>query len=409
MDGDALTGVPAAAPTPAHIPANRVFAYDAYAHSSDVDIDYARTVKRKNEGRPGIFWTPAHDGHWVAASADVIERVLGEPENFSARLVVVPRERNMDPPLLPVQADPPDWMNYRIFFNKALSPKAVQSLTATARNLAVQLIEGFKAKGRCDFIEEFSYHLPIAIFMQIAGLPAEDRSHLLQLVHRVMRPITEEDRMGAQMGLGAYSVEKIRERRANPGEDAISDMANGLVDGQPISEHTLTGMVTLMLMAGLDTVAGMMGFFMWHLAQNPEQRHFLRAHPDRIPDAVDELLRRFSITTQGRVAARDVEIDGVTVKRGEQVVICTPLHGLDDSRYPNSLEVDFDRKPRTHYTFGGGVHRCAGANLARAELRVLLEEWLPRIPDFELDPNGKTVMGCHAVASLLSLPLVWKP
>ncbi|MGE0386682.1 MAG: cytochrome P450 [Gammaproteobacteria bacterium] len=395
------------APVPAHVPSDRVYQIDAYDRTSDSGVDFAHGWKALHaQGLPDVLWTTGNGGHWIVTRAALMDRILTDNECFSARYVMAPRERNLDPPLLPVQADPPDWIKYRVFFNRALAPKAVESLEVHARRLARELIDDLMGKGRCDFISEFSYHLPITVFLHIAGLPLEDREYLLGLVHGMMR-LPQGDRRDAVYGeLASYALRRIEERRGGSGKDALTDMANGLVDGKPIPTHTLIGMANLLLMAGLDTVAGMMGFFMWHLARHPEHRRYLLDHPERIPDAVEELLRRYSITTNARVLVQDVEFDGVTLKAGEIVVFPLPLHGLDERRYRNPLEVDFERRPR-HSAFSGGVHRCAGASLARAELRILLEEWLPRIPDFEIDPDGRITMAGTAVASLTALPLMW--
>jgi cytochrome P450 len=163
-----------------------------------------------------------------------------------------------------------------------------------------------------------------------------------------------------------------------------------------------------MLLAGLDTVAGMMGFFMWHLALNPQHRRALVDDPAKIPGAVEELLRRYAISTQTRTLRKDAEYDGMQLKTGDLIVAPTALYNLDERIIADPRKVDLERKVR-NATFGGGVHRCAGANLARAELRILIEEWLPRIPDFELDPGGKPVIAGAAVAVLAELPLTWRP
>jgi len=399
----------AEAERPGHVPADRVINWDVYGLPAKGAIDYAMAYKDlQDAGRlPDIFWTPLNGGHWVGTRSDIIERVLDDHETFSSRYPTVPVQRNAGPRLLPVQADPPESQKYRIFFNRALSPKQVQTLAGTARATAIELIDGFKDRGHCEFVSEFAYHLPVRIFMQIAGLPGDDRLMLLDLVHRIMRGRDDTELAQARGELGGYALAMIRERRANPGPDAISEMAAATVDGELIPEQTLVGMTVLMLLAGLDTVAGMMGFFMWHLARNPEQRRSLREHPEKVPGAVDELLRRYAIVTQTRTLVKDLEYDGVLLRAGDLICAPTALHSLDERIFANPREVDFDRKG-LNVAFGGGVHRCAGANLARTELRILLEEWLPRIPDFELDPAGKPVIAGAAVAVLAELPLIWQ-
>jgi cytochrome P450 len=162
------------------------------------------------------------------------------------------------------------------------------------------------------------------------------------------------------------------------------------------------------LFGGLDTVAGTMAFFARYLATHAEHRRELVQHPEQIPTAIEELLRRHSIPTVGRVLTQDVTMDGVTMKAGDYVQLTTCLHGLDERKWQNPLTANFHRAGLSeHMAFGRGIHKCPGANLARAELHVFLEEWLKRIPEFEIKPGvaASTVTG--AVAGVSQLPLVW--
>jgi cytochrome P450 len=398
------------APTPGHVPPERIIDFDIYGLNSQngESADFALRMKDLHRKSPDVFWTPQQEGHWVVTRADLVERVYTDNEHFSSRYVTVPKSNNLDPPLFPIQADPPEWGKYRIFFNKHLSTKSISSLESDVRELAIKLIEGFKGKGECEYIHDFALHLPIVIFMRVADLPLEDREMLLGHVGTVMRSDNLEGRIAARGHLAAYALQKVQERRGKPGDDAITDMTNSLVDGEPISDYTLVGMVLLMLLAGLDTVTSMLGFSMRHLALHPEHRAILLAHPEKIPDAVEELLRRYAIVTSSRLVKADIELDGVTLRAGDMVCAPTTLHALDEQRYPNAETVDFDRKAR-HATFGGGNHRCPGSALARTELRVAIEEWLKRIPDFEIGAHGDVIMESKAVATLFALPLSWPP
>jgi cytochrome P450 len=157
-------------------------------------------------------------------------------------------------------------------------------------------------------------------------------------------------------------------------------------------------------------VATMMGFVARFLAENPEARHYLAGHPDRIAKSLDELLRRHSMTAGGRTVRVDTELDGVHLKAGDRVLQPTMLHGLDDRRFPDPMTVDFQRaNAKAMGTFGSGPHRCPGANLARGELRIFIEEWLVRIPDFAMDPDEPPMMASGMVSAILKLPLVWGP
>jgi cytochrome P450 len=180
------------------------------------------------------------------------------------------------------------------------------------------------------------------------------------------------------------------------------------VGDRPITHDEAVSECALILFGGLDTVAGTMAFFARHLAVNAEHRRDLAQHPEKIPTAIEELLRRHSIPTVGRVLTQDVELDGVTLKTGDYVQLTSCFHGLDERKWKEPLKVHFERTGlQEHMAFGRGVHKCPGANLARAELRVFLEEWLKRIPEFQIKPGESAVTATGTVVGVKRLPLVW--
>jgi cytochrome P450 len=166
-------------------------------------------------------------------------------------------------------------------------------------------------------------------------------------------------------------------------------------------------MVTLLLFAGLDTVVSTLGFFAFFLARHPRSRAALLADPALVNNAVEELLRRYSVSVLARQVCAEVDLGGVILRPGEMVMAPIPLDGLDDGKYPDAASVDFSRKVTNHASFGSGVHRCLGSMLARTELRIFLEEWLRRIPDFEIEPCAVIAVTASSVSTIDSLPLVW--
>ena len=168
----------------------------------------------------------------------------------------------------------------------------------------------------------------------------------------------------------------------------------------------LAGAVALLLIGGLDTVASMLGHIMNHLAHHPEQRKALIDDPKLIPGATEEFLRRFSLTNTGRVVRVDMEFRGIHLKENELILCSGPLGALDEE-YEDAMTVDFTRKSPTKSTFGSGAHVCPGSMLARLEVKILLEEWLPRIPDFSIDPTRETRIRTGVNGSFEKLPLMW--
>lgn len=394
---------------PAHVPANRVVDFDIYGADSP-DAEYQLRLKNilQGPGMPDLFWTPHNYGHWVATRAGTAQKVLTDQEHFSSRKIVVIPEMNPPAPFAPLQIDPPDHTQYRNLLARALSPQATVPLGEKARQLAIDLIEGFKARGECEFISEFAYHLPIAIFMSMVDLPVEDRPELLDIADSLVRGKSLEEIGAGMYKMSNYAQRKIAERRANPGADLISDLTKAVINGKPIEEGMLLGMITLLLQAGLDTVATMMGFFARFLADNPDFRHQLQADPALIPAAVEEMLRRFPIANLAREVRADCELDGVSLRAGDMVLVPTVAYGLDDRQFEHPEQIDFERKNKIHETFGDGAHRCLGSMLARVELRVFIEEWLKRIPDFSIKPGAEVHVSSGSVAGIKNLPLVWE-
>ncbi len=395
-------------PRPEHVSPEQVIDFDIYALQAE-NGEYQTLISRLLHARdaPNLLWTPQNGGHWIASRAAVMEEVLESPERFSSRQISVIGPMNPSPPFAPLQIDPPDHNQYRKLLGLAMSPKSIEVLGANARVLAIELIEGFKKRGECEFIGDFAAHLPIAIFMSMVNLPAEDRPELLRISELLVRNESLVATLQANQQLSAYTMQKIAERRANPGDDLISHLIRAQVGGAPMTDHTLIGMINLLLLAGLDTVASMMGFFACHLAQDVELRQQLIVDPRLIRGAVEEMLRRFPITNLARLVVADCTLAGSVLKAGEMILLPTAAAGLDEQRYDNPQDVDLQRKPCINATFGGGAHRCLGAMLARVELNIFIEEWLPRIPDFQIRPGTELHVHSGSVAAICQLPLVW--
>jgi cytochrome P450 len=400
--GSTLTAVPA------HVPAQLVHDFDLYNVAVD-NGDYHAALKRLHApGVPDIFWTRCNGGHWVATRGEDIYEIFKDSERFSSKMLVVPRERNrIDFPLPPITLDPPEQAKYRMLIAPVLSPKAVAALADRARAQAIELIEGFYARGECEFVSEFAQHLPIGIFMAMVDVPTSDRQMLLGWADQQVRPTSEHEREAAFHNLFVYAGQKVAERRAQPGSDVISQLTRAKVDGRPITDAELVPMIALLLIGGLDTVASAMGFSARFLAMSPAHRHELIEHPERIPGAVEELLRRFPVVNQGRMVRHDMQYKGVVMRGGDQIVMPTTLHGLDERKFDNPLAVDFTRATPIHSTFGNGAHRCPGSLLARTEMKIFIEEWLKRIPDFRIKPGAQVGVRAGVNATLFSLPLQW--
>jgi len=396
---------PMAEQVPSHVPPELVYEYDIYEPGPAGSDFFAELYKLKHKA-PAVFWTPYNEGHWYVTDAKLAAEVLKDSTRFSSRKLVVPRSNNTGDGFVPIFLDPPEHTKYRTHLSVALSRKGVAELAPGVRQLAIELIEDLVPRGGCEFMGDFAFKLPIIVFLRLVDLPEEHREALLEKVAQVIRPGSDKAKIIGE--LAAYLAPIVKERRANPGSDLISWLSTREVDGERMSEQKLHSMCTLLLIGGLDSVANTVGFFARFLAENPEHRRQIIENPEIISSAVEELLRRFPTVTAGagRECMHDTQLGAAFIKVGEMVMQPTPMMNFDDETYPDPLKVDFSRRISSVGTFGQGAHRCVGANLARSELTIFLEEWLKRIPDFRLADEELTFQAGVNI-SYRNLPLVW--
>ncbi|MEA1652891.1 cytochrome P450 [Nitrospirillum sp. BR 11164] len=393
-----------AIPKPAHVPPERVIdvnIFDLPGGTEDAQLAW-KGLGRNHQ----LLWTPHHGGHWIATSGDLIERIYRTSEVFSNREVGIPPKKFLVE-MLPIQRDGASHKAFRALIDPALRPAAVQQYGVLARDLAIRIIEELQPKGACEFVTDFSLVMPLSIFLSIVNLPVDDREELHALARASSRSPTAQQRQTAFQQILDYLERWIAKRRAEPGDDLLSTIIHSQIDGRPLTHAEVLGMSTLLMFAGLDTVASMMAFVMRYLADHPGHRRWIIENPQQISYAVEELMRRHGVANNVRTATQDVELDGVLLRAGDLIVVPNCLHGLDEQQFAHAGDVDFTRVPKANGTFGWGPHRCAGANLARMEMRILLEEWLKRIPDFEVDHTKSVVQQTGTVNGVLQLPLCW--
>lgn len=392
---------------PDNVPSDRLYDIDIYSPSSEAGDYHEAWSAVHAASEKGLLWTPRNDGHWFAARADTITTVLSDYAHFSSRILFVPKAAGEAHDLAPTTLDPPRHRPYRAIVNSGLGPKALSRIEALLPRLAAELIEGFKADGHCNFTRQYAQHFPIRIFMGIVDLPVEDALLLKSFADQTTRPDGTMTYEEALQGLNAYLEPVIEARRGGRGDDLLSKIVNGEVNGEPLDNEKAMEMCTQVLIGGLDTVVNMLSFMMLFLATHDDHRRKLVADRSRIPAFINELLRRFSIATTGRIVIEDYEFEGVTLKAGDMVMVPTTLHGLDPNINPDPLAIDLDRKGARHSVFGSGNHTCPGAHLARMEIRETLEQWLDRIPEFRLAPDIPVRYAGGIVAGVSDISLVW--
>jgi cytochrome P450 len=178
------------------------------------------------------------------------------------------------------------------------------------------------------------------------------------------------------------------------------------VEDRLLSDDHVNGTLRLLLIAGIDTTWSAIGSCLWHLAQHADDRRRLTAEQDLMNSAIEEFLRAYAPVTMAREVVKETQIAGCTFKTGHMVLLSFPAANRDPAMFPDADRVILDRVQNRHATFGLGIHRCVGSNLARMEIRVALTEWLARFPEFRLDPDAPTTWSMGTVHGPRELPLL---
>jgi cytochrome P450 len=339
----------------------------------------------------------------------------------------LPPDTDLDPetsllgnerPLIPLQIDGELHRAYRRLLDPLFSPKRVAPLAPAIRELADELIDKFIERGSADVYGEFCAILPATVFVRLMGIPESDISYFMSFKNDLLR--TEPDEPVAQMRERVLAASKrcygyfskVLEERAASGEthdDLIGWFMTTEVEGRRLTREDILDITYLLMIAGLDTVAASLSCFLAWLAQHPQERAAAVADPTMWPRVVEELLRfETPVPNSGRYASRDMQIGDMHVPKGTQMNISWAAANLDPEVFPHPLTVDFFRPRMPHVTFAAGPHRCLGSHLARLELRVALDQFHKRIPDYEITPGAELNFEALPVRLVNPLPLSWK-
>ncbi len=363
-------------------------------------------------------------GSWMPTRYEDVFAIARDVEHFSSRNILV---ANVAPPpdaddgmggeliqqynvgAPPITSDPPEHTWARKLLLPPFSANAVAKWEPETRELCRELIDGFIANGRADGASDYAQQIPSRVIASMLGIPKDMAGTFTEWVRGFLElGLTDPElRRASGRAIFEFLYACIQERKANPGDDLISYLLTSEVDGEPVPEPHVLGTCFLLLVAGIDTTWSSIGSALWHLAQHPEDRARLINEPELMPQAIEELLRAYSPVTMARIVAEDVSYNGCPMSEGDRVLMNFPAANRDPRVFDNPDDVILDRAKNPHVAFGVGIHRCAGSNLARMEMRVALEEWLRRIPDFRLeDPEAVTWAGGQ-VRGPRTMGIVW--
>ncbi|MFI6097765.1 cytochrome P450 [Lentzea sp. NPDC051213] len=362
------------------------------------------------------------DGHegWLVTGYDAVRQALADTR-FSSRQDLgiihmpfptpgMPEQTEPSPqtPGLFISMDPPDHTRLRRKLTGAFTVKRMKALEEGIAEITErQLDELASLTPPVDLVKEFALPVPSLVICEMLGVPYADRETFQANSSKFMeREVNLEDKMAAYMAIYTYLSELVTSKRAEPDDDLLSDLARD----EDLSIEELIGMAFLLLLAGHETTANMLALGTFALLEHPEQLAALRAEPELIPDAVEELLRYLAVgDVFYRYAAEDIEFFGETIREGSTVILSLLAGNHDPERYENADALDVRRNARGHLSFGHGIHQCLGQQLARIEMRTGFEGLLRRFPGLELavaarEVKLRTDMNIYGVHAL---PVTW--
>lgn len=403
----------AAPAIPAHVPPELVYDFSLFTSPGMAPTPGGNpqaALSYLHEKAPPIFYAPVNTydgrGTWVFIKAEDQRAILQNAEVFSSNRGLFRAALGEDLPMIPLEIDPPDHRKYRSLLNPLLSPRRVDEMQAGARERAQRLIEGFKARGSCEIMTEFAFPFAVGVFLQFLGVDDGRRDEYLGWANDQFHG-TLDRRMAAMRTVVTFVNEMIDQRRADPGDDFVGFLLKSEIEGRKLTDKEILGIGVLLFEAGLDTVAAAIGFDLYHLAAHPADQAKLRAEPEGITLAVEELFRAYSTIQMLRQATVDFDYKGIPIKAGDMVSCPTMIANRDPEEFTQPDTIDLARENNRHNTFAYGPHRCLGSHLARRELVIGLEEFLARIPEFRIKPGtAPTTYGGH-VFGIEDLQLSW--
>ncbi len=352
-------------------------------------------------GECPVAHSDRYGGTWLPVRHEDVCAIAKDTDTFSSNGVVVHDGRPQIPPPVgfapPITSDPPFHRIARQFLLPAFAPKPIEAKREATRQTCRELLDNLLADveaGQTDIVDaalSYTQHIPVRVIADMLGVPRSDGDQFRIFIHRIMEQPGTEERVEYEDSIDFYLDTLIAARAEEPQDDLISRMTHATIEGHRLEHEHVRGTCGLLIIAGVDTTWSAIGASLWHMAQHPEDRRRWIEDPEVRPFAVEEFLRFYAPVTMARLLAKDTEFAGRSMRADDWVLLPFPAANRDPEAFEDAGEFVIDRLRNRHVAFGLGIHRCLGSNLARMELTVALEEWMERVPHFELaDPAGVT-------------------
>ena len=365
-----------------------------------------------------VFLNRFAQGYWVFTRHDAVAEIYKRGDLFSSESITA---WEPDPAyrFIPTQIDAPDHVKYRRIVNPWFSPRSMEDADGRVRAICRRYVEELAPLGACEFATGFALQYPTEVFLAVIGADEGMTDQFVAWVEDFFKgfggdPEGVEPMHAALASIRGYWQAVLDDRRGDAAPrdgDLASHLMHTTFDDRPLTDDERLDMLEVLVLAGLDTTRGTLGYVFKHLAEHPEHRRRLISEPELVRAFVEEALRYYPIIFgNARKVVRDTDFHGVQLRKGDMVYGLVGGANRDPRHYDRAGEFVIDRKRNSHFGFASGPHRCLGMHLARRELQVAVEEWLRLIPDFEIAATAPVMeRGGGSMLTLLSLPLTWKP
>jgi cytochrome P450 len=355
---------------------------------------------------------------WALTRFADVQSASADPKTFlsSRGTVLELMGTNLADTSMMIFLDPPEHEALRALVSRAFTPKRVSALETRIRQVCASLLDPLVGTGSFDYVQDFGAQLPSTVISMLLGVPDSERKEVLHHIDTIFHiepgvGMVNDVSVTAQAWLFQYIGAKLAERRARPADDLFTALVEAEIPDERggtrrLTDHEAAAFGNLMVSAGTETVARLLGWAAVVLGDHPAQRAELAADPGLIPNSVEELLRfEAPSPVQGRWTAHPVAMHGTVIPADAKVLMITGSAGRDERRYPDADRFDIHRALGSHVSFGFGIHFCVGAALARLEGRIALEETLARFPEWEVDGDRAERLHTSTVRGWKSVPV----
>jgi cholest-4-en-3-one 26-monooxygenase len=394
--------------TPLHDPATYAagFPYERFAALRDHD-------PVSHQDHPA--W---EEGYWVLSRHADVQRVSRDWSGFanSPHPFLPDRDSfgNDGTSVLMISLDPPEHTKLRKLISSGFTPRRINDLAAHVKDRVDRVIDAVADHGECDLVRDVALWLPLHAIADLVGVPEEDRAQVFEWTETTFgfdASVTDEQRMEAATAMFTYADDMCAERRAHPRDDLMTVLLEAEIDGDRLTDMHLSAFFMLLQNAGSETTRNLITTGTLALLERPDQLALVRDDPERLPVAIEELLRYSTpVMSFMRTATCDTEVAGQPIREGAHVLLAYASANRDDRAFEKPDDVDVSREPNDHVAFGaGGPHFCLGAHLARLEARLMFEAILTRFEGLEVtvDPAELPRVNSNLIDGLAEMPVRW--